>query len=88
MAPEPAHVVEDGAPVSKVDEVQTCVSRRSKCLILFHVCKSFQTEWKKYSEYAVNVDPDQDDKSTEIKLCSFARPHMRAFHCSWWGFFV
>ena len=47
-----------------------------------------QTEWKKYSEYQIGVDPDQDDKATEIKLCSFARPHMRAFHCSWWGFFI
>eukprot|EP00977_Amphora_coffeiformis_P028208 scaffold34913_cov172-Amphora_coffeaeformis.AAC.4 len=46
------------------------------------------TEWKKYSEYSVVVDPDQDDKATEIKLCSFARPHMRAFHCSWWAFFI
>jgi len=36
----------------------------------------------------VAVDPDQDDKATEIKLCSFARPHMRAFHLSWWGFFI
>uniref|UniRef100_A0A7S3LCV2 Nitrate/nitrite transporter n=1 Tax=Amphora coffeiformis TaxID=265554 RepID=A0A7S3LCV2_9STRA len=45
-------------------------------------------EWKKYSEYHVVVDPDQDDKASEIKLCSFARPHMRAFHCSWWGFFI
>ena len=44
-------------------------------------------EWKKYSEYHVEVDPDQDDKAKEIKLCSFGRPHMRAFHCSWWGFF-
>ena len=47
-----------------------------------------QTEWKQYSEYQINVDPDQDDKASEIKLCSFARPHMRAFHCSWWGFFI
>jgi NNP family nitrate/nitrite transporter-like MFS transporter len=47
-----------------------------------------QGEWKKYSEYAVEVDPEQDDKSTEIKLCNFSRPHMRAFHCSWWGFFI
>mmetsp|Transcript_19232 Transcript_19232/g.53602 ORF Transcript_19232/g.53602 Transcript_19232/m.53602 type:complete len:480 (+) Transcript_19232:344-1783(+) len=46
------------------------------------------TEWKAYSEYSIEVDPDQDDKATRIKLCSFARPHMRAFHCSWWGFFV
>jgi len=45
-------------------------------------------EWKKYSTYAVAVDPEQEDKATEIKLCSFARPHMRAFHCSWWCFFI
>ena len=36
----------------------------------------------------MNVDADQDDRATEIKLCSFARPHMRAFHCSWLGFFI
>jgi len=45
-------------------------------------------EVKKYSSYSINVDPEQDDKATEIKLCSFARPHMRAFHCSWWCFFI
>lgn len=45
-------------------------------------------EWKKYSSYAVEVDPDQDDKAKEIKLCNFSRPHMRAFHCSWWSFFI
>jgi hypothetical protein len=28
------------------------------------------TEWKKYQEYALNIDPDQDDKATEIKLVS------------------
>jgi NNP family nitrate/nitrite transporter-like MFS transporter len=35
----------------------------------------------------VNVDPDQDDKATEIRLCQFKRPHMRAFHCAWFSFF-
>jgi NNP family nitrate/nitrite transporter-like MFS transporter len=45
-------------------------------------------ELKKYKTYACKVDPNQNDKSTEIKLCNFARPHMRAFHCSWWTFFV
>jgi len=45
-------------------------------------------EWKKYESYALEVDPEQDDKATEIKLCNFSRPHMRAFHCSWMGFFI
>lgn len=45
-------------------------------------------ESKKYQTYFISVDPDQDDKATEIKLCSFARPHMRAFHCCWWAFFI
>lgn len=34
------------------------------------------------------MDPNQDDKAKEILTCTFARPHMRAFHCSWWSFFV
>ena len=54
------------------------------------MCNRFhsQAEVKKYSTYYVNVDPNQDDKATEIKLLSFKRPHMRAFHCSWMGFFT
>lgn len=47
-----------------------------------------QTEWKKYQTYALNVDPDQDDKATEIKLCNFSRPHMRSFHCNWIAFHI
>eukprot|EP00566_Odontella_aurita_P037645 CAMPEP_0113544736 /NCGR_PEP_ID=MMETSP0015_2-20120614/10869_1 /TAXON_ID=2838 /ORGANISM="Odontella" /LENGTH=38 /DNA_ID=CAMNT_0000445019 /DNA_START=188 /DNA_END=300 /DNA_ORIENTATION=+ /assembly_acc=CAM_ASM_000160 len=30
-------------------------------------------EPKKYQTYQLNVDPDQDDKATEIKLCNFSR---------------
>ena len=49
---------------------------------------SLQAEIKKYQTYSVNVDPNQDDKATEIKLLNFKRPHMRAFHCSWFCFFI
>lgn len=45
-------------------------------------------EYKKYSAYFVKVDPNQEDRATEIKLCSFARPHMRSFHWNWFGFFM
>lgn len=50
--------------------------------------QSGAAEIKKYQTYHVNVDPNQDDKATEIKLLSFKRPHMRAFHCSWFCFFI
>lgn len=43
---------------------------------------------KKYESYGLKVDPDQDDKAMEIKLLSLQRPHMRAFHCSWFCFFI
>lgn len=44
--------------------------------------------FKKFDSYALKVDPNQNNKATEIKLCSFARPHMRAFHCAWFSFFL
>jgi NNP family nitrate/nitrite transporter-like MFS transporter len=43
---------------------------------------------KKYQTYALKVDPDNEDRADEYKLCNFSRPHMRAFHCSWWAFFI
>lgn len=42
---------------------------------------------KKYKTYVLKVDPNQNDKASEIKLLNFSRPHMRAFHCSWSCFF-
>lgn len=42
----------------------------------------------KFSTYKIRTDPRQHDKATEIILCSIQRPHMRAFHASWFGFFI
>ena len=42
----------------------------------------------KYETYACRVDMDQGDRSVDIALFSWARPHMRAFHFSWGGFFI
>lgn len=47
-----------------------------------------QTEWKKYDTYYCKVDPNQDDRASEIKLFNCSRPHMRAFHCAWVAFFL
>ncbi|KAL3664970.1 hypothetical protein V7S43_010145 [Phytophthora oleae] len=38
--------------------------------------------------YDICTDPQQGDKATEIRLFSFQRPHMRAFHYSWLSFFI
>ena len=39
-------------------------------------------------KFDLPVDPDQDFKASQLKICSFQRPHMRAFHYSWWSFFI
>jgi NNP family nitrate/nitrite transporter-like MFS transporter len=44
--------------------------------------------YSKYKAYELAVDTDDDNKATEIKLCNFSRPHMRAFHFSWACFFM
>jgi len=61
-------------------------SKMAPCQSEIHIAEPH--EYRKYSEYDLKVDAEQDDKAVEIKLCSLARPHMMAFHCSWWGFFV
>mmetsp|Transcript_12350 Transcript_12350/g.18979 ORF Transcript_12350/g.18979 Transcript_12350/m.18979 type:complete len:652 (+) Transcript_12350:218-2173(+) len=39
------------------------------------------------TNYHLPVDENQDFKATKLKLLSFQRPHMRAFHYAWWSFF-
>jgi NNP family nitrate/nitrite transporter-like MFS transporter len=74
-------------------EQRTCIhisNSQSTQLIIFvrTVTSSFLIFRKKYSIYSLKVDPNQDDKATEIKFCSIARPHMRAFHCAWLSYFM
>jgi MFS transporter, NNP family, nitrate/nitrite transporter len=42
----------------------------------------------KFDRYDVPVDHMEGDRSTEIKLFSFKRPHMRSLHCAWISFFL
>lgn len=60
-----------------------------------------QKEWEKcsrdpfkaspvscYDRYHVPVDHFEGDRATEIRLCSWKRPHMRSLHCAWISFFL
>jgi len=42
----------------------------------------------RYSRYECRVDQYQNDRATEIRIFSFARPHSRALHCAWISFFL
>ena len=42
----------------------------------------------RFKTYSIRVDRGQHDKATEITLCDLHRPHMRAFHASWFSFFI
>lgn len=38
--------------------------------------------------FDIAYDTDRGFRGTELKFCSFSRPHMRAFHASWVCFFT
>ena len=38
--------------------------------------------------FVLDVDPKQQWKAKELKIFVIARPHMRAFHYSWWSLFM
>jgi NNP family nitrate/nitrite transporter-like MFS transporter len=45
------------------------------------------TRRRRRLSFDIVTDPLQADRATEIRLLSFQRPHMRAFHFSWMSFF-
>ncbi|KAG6963920.1 hypothetical protein JG688_00007944 [Phytophthora aleatoria] len=47
-----------------------------------------QSNRPRHFSFDICTDPQQGDKATEIRLFSFQRPHMRAFHYSWLSFFI
>ena len=44
--------------------------------------------YSKFYSYDLDVDQSQGNKAKEFKLLSMKRPHMRAFHFSWWSYHV
>lgn len=48
--------------------------------------KAFHTPQE--PKFILDVVPEEGDRAREILLLNLSRPHMRAFHCSWWSFFV
>ena len=55
----------------------------------YHTQSTSDDVWNKpYTTYGVTVNSKENDKSIEIRLCNFERPHSRAFHYSWYAFFV
>lgn len=71
----------DQSPDSSMSPIHTMPANLTVCVL------SGPIDRKQYASYSLAVDPDQNDKATEFRLCSVARPHMRAFHCAWWCHF-
>ena len=72
------------------DVLQTCIKVINSFFLSsrFIIFVSFLFSLQPKYEYNLQVDPTQDDRATEIKIFSFQRPHMRAFHASWICFFA
>ena len=89
--PQPSSNPEGGSgshPISS--ENATSRNRNPSPLSRLSLC--VDTQWaspdSKFERYDCRVDQRQGDKSVEIPLFLFQRPHMRAFHFAWMSFFV
>lgn len=78
--------LEEGMGVAMPSEGQQSDDENPKSVIR-SISSSYFPE-SKFESYHLTVDPNQDDRASEIKLCTFHRPHMRAFHYAWWCYHV
>ena len=84
--PDDTQAGEDDA-LPTIDEENANISHRSHA-------SSFDLDGYKasplslYKTYGLRVDHECNDRATEFNLCQISRPHMRAFHCAWFSFFL
>ena len=62
--------------------------RFSRPITYFNKILVNQDEENDVEERTFNLPVNSNNKATRLKICSFARPHMRAFHYSWWSFII
>jgi len=77
---------------SETDKIDLDEDKSAAVQSMGYTRSSIDTQWassdSKFERYACRVDQSQGDKSVEIPLFLFQRPHMRAFHFAWMSFFV
>lgn len=76
----------ESAPLSAADDFSVAESNNSSESAEKYTFSAASDS--KFETYPNLVDPDQDDRAVEIVLYTGKRPHMRAFHYAWLGFFV
>jgi len=88
-------ILQDSGPMSSGDiedaaDLNETITTEDGSFQSFHEDEISDLSTSKYQEYDLRVDPLQDDRAIEIKLCpcSAKRPHMRAFHFAWWSYHV
>ena len=78
---------EQDEPLPTIDEENGNVSHHSHASSL-EVDGYKSSPLSAYPSYRLRVDHSVNDRATELKLFQLARPHMRAFHCAWFSFFL
>lgn len=83
----PPQEEEQDEPLPTIDEENANVSQRSRASSFDLDCYK-SSPMSAYPTYRLRVDHSVNDRATEFKLFQLSRPHMRAFHCAWFSFFL